>query len=64
MKRLIFLELFSFRNARQDRPVARCTFFRIPSTWEELLLVSGTEALANKARLLNLVEQGHGIIFG
>jgi hypothetical protein len=44
--------------------VARCTFFRIPYTWEELLLVSGTEALANEARLLNLVEQGHGIIFG
>jgi len=33
-------------------------------TWEELLLVSGTEALASEARLLHLVEQSHGIIFG
>jgi hypothetical protein len=38
--------------------------FGFPPTFEEVLLVSDTEALANEARPLKLIEQGHGIIFG
>ncbi len=38
--------------------------FGFPPACEEWLLVSDTEALANEARVLKLVEQGHGIIFG
>jgi len=38
--------------------------FGFPVAFEAWLLVRGSEALANEARLLHFIEQGPCIIFG